>query len=265
MIRPMLPLGALFAATLLSAAAQADETCWQALAAGDRDGDGKVSAAEAAGALDAAFARLDANGDGAVSAKEHQACMLDAGKFVGAASAPHRTRKRFAAIDADGDGQVSVNEYLAAGRRAYLEAVEGDVAAPLSRYDSAMAEQGSGLPDADGDERVSEDEAARDVARSFAVMDVDGDRRIARLEWATVTERPRFAASFDALDRNRDGRIVRAELFAAAPWAAAQSAGGLAGASVTVWRHAQALVLPDAEAALLARNAAGAAAAPPRP
>jgi len=265
MSRFLLPLGAIVAATLLSsAAARASETCWQALAAGDRDGDGKVSAAEAAGALDAAFGRLDADGDGAVSAKEHQACILDAGAHVGPASAPHRTQKRFAAIDADGDGQVSVDEYLAAGRRAYGEAAEGDVAAPLSRYASAMAEQGSGQPDADGDERVSEDEAARDVARSFALMDVDGDRRIARIEWATVTERPRFAASFDALDRNRDGRIGRPELFAAAPWAAVQSVGGQGGASVTVWRHAQALVLPDAETTRLARGGFGAAAAPRR-
>ena len=258
MVRTTCLLGA---ALLLSAPALASETCWQALAAGDRDGDGMVSAAEAAGGLDAAFSRLDGDRDGAVSPKEYQACLLDVGKLIGPSSIlPHRTQKRFAAIDADGSGEVTFEEYVVAGRLAYEEAASGDVAATLSRYSSTMGELGSGASDGDGDERVTEQEAARDVARSFLLMDVDGDRRVTRVEWATVTERPRFAEIFKALDRNRNGRIERAEFFAAAPWASVQAAGGLAGASVTVWRHAQALYMPHAEAARLAGAAPSATA-----
>lgn len=220
----------------------AEPTCWQILAAADGDNDDAVSAKEAAESLDRAFGRLDVDGDGAISPKEHQNCLLDAGGVILPVS-PHRTQKRFAEVDADGDGSVSLDEYQGAGETAYGEAAEGGARATVSRYLAAAAEQGSGVADMDGDEFITASEAALDVLRTFVLMDVDGDRRITRLEWATVTERPRFARSFAGMDRNGDGRVSRPEFLAA----------GMSDGTVSVWRHAARALMPDVGSAQASR------------
>jgi hypothetical protein len=234
-MRASMMLGAFLLVSGTASAALAEEAaCWQALAA-DEDGDGVVTAKEAAERLDQAFRRLDADGDGVITPQEHQNCLLDAGKMAGPAATPHRTQKKFATIDADGDGSVTLEEYVAAGEQAFAEAEQGAGDAELARYAASIGEQGSGIPDTNGDGRVSPMEAALDVLRTFALMDVDGDRQISRLEWATVTERPRFTRSFAAIDRNHDDRVTRAEFLAA----------GMADRPVSVWRHATLTLMPD--------------------
>lgn len=233
----------LIGATLLLFAAKsavADEphsaTCWQVLAAADQDGDGIVTVKEAVETLAGAFGLVDLDGDGVLSEREHQKCMLDAGNLADpSAVTPRRTQKRFAEIDVDRDGSVSLAEYMTAGEAAYAEAAEGTAFARLASYAATTGEQGSGIADINGDELVSPMEAALDVLRTFAVMDVDGDRQIGRLEWATITERPKFTRIFEAIDRNRDKRVTRVEFLAA----------GVSDGPVSVWRHARQSLMPE--------------------
>ena len=245
-MRTTLTLGALllFCAAMPATPARSEEAiCWQALAA-DEDGDGVVTAKEAADRLDRAFREVDVDGDGAITPQEHQNCLLDVGKLAGPAASTRRTQKKFAEIDADQDGSVSLEEYVAAGEAAFAEAAQDEGDAPLPRYAASIGEQGSGVADTNDDERISQMEAALDVLRTFAMMDVDGDRRIGRMEWATVTERPRFTRSFAAIDRNRDERVTRAELLAA----------GMSDGPVSVWRHATLSLMPDVRTAEVQRG-----------
>ena len=241
-MRTTLALVALLLACTATAAARAEKAaCWQTLVAADEDGDGVVTLEEAANGLDRGFRLIDVNGDGEITAKEHRNCLLDAEDLAAATVLPRRTQKRFAEIDANADGSVALGEFVAAAEAAYAEAAEGGPEALLGRYAAFVGEQGSGSPDVNGDEVVSRMEAALDVLRAFTVMDVDGDRGVSRLEWATVTERPKFTRSFAAIDRNGDKRITRAELLAA----------GMSDGPVTVWRHAARSFMPDAGTAEL--------------
>lgn len=246
-------IGFMAAASASVSPAKSEEqgACWQALVPVDQDGDGLISAREAEAALDRAFLRIDANRDGVVTPREHQNCLLDDGNLVALAATPRRTQKRFAEIDADGDGFATWEEHMRAAEAAFAEAAGGEPDVPLARYAPAVGEQGSGMPDIDGDERITLGEAALDVARAFVLMDVDGDRRLSRLEWATVTERPRLARSFAALDSNGDRRLTQDELRQA--WMAAAQPDQ----AVSHWRYAQLCLLPDAGGGSEAGVAAG--------
>lgn len=118
----------------------------------DANGDGLVSAEEAAAAHERGFVMLDADGDDAVSREEFDAATTGMSAYmkqmqqhiaghVGEANARHmmermRTRqtdrqerreKRFAAIDADSDGSLTLDEVLRAAEDAYNKAdTDGD-------------------------------------------------------------------------------------------------------------------------------------------
>ncbi len=74
----------------------------------DSNGDGLVSADEAAARREAAFVSLDADGDGALSPAEQRAIVPSPGG-----------RDRFRALDTNADDAVDRAEFMAGGKRHY--------------------------------------------------------------------------------------------------------------------------------------------------
>lgn len=119
----------------------------------------------------------------------------------GAATDAHRGKHRMLQLDTNGDGAIDRAE-----------------AAKLPR----LAERFDRL-DRDGDGRLDAGEKPRHERRHrrghgggmhhVLKLDTDADGRISKLE---ADGSKRFAGRFDAIDRNRDGYLVRSELMAAA-------------------------------------------------
>lgn len=78
---------------------------FERLMAADANGDGSITAAEAAAAREQAFARIDADGDGYITEAERQARRTAQGQR-GARRGPQ---------DADNDGRISRTEFLSGG------------------------------------------------------------------------------------------------------------------------------------------------------
>jgi hypothetical protein len=86
----------------------------------DRDGDGRISAEEAALRHETLFHELDADGDGVLSEEEFMADWAGAYGPRQQRREAHR-RERFGQLDGNGDGQVDQGEFMAAGREHYQQ------------------------------------------------------------------------------------------------------------------------------------------------
>jgi Ca2+-binding EF-hand superfamily protein len=152
----------------------------------DKDGDGKLSAAEASAAADARFARLDRNNDGVLSAEE-----LAAGGFRGRHGgggddkrAAH-AQDRLAKLDTNKDGVVSRDEFVADANARFAQADSNHdglvdaseiVNSPRALDREAhFAQRQMHWMDSNGDGLVSEQEFLDAAKKRFARMDRDGD------------------------------------------------------------------------------------------
>ncbi|NQV82922.1 MAG: EF-hand domain-containing protein [Rhodospirillales bacterium] len=109
----------------------------------DLDGDGRVSADEAAVRHEETFAIIDANDDDTLSIEEYLAVRFGGGPY-GPGLGPHRAemdkrkRARFNSMDTDGDGIVRKSEFLAAGEEQHKAAnTDGDGKISIWEYRAA--------------------------------------------------------------------------------------------------------------------------------
>ena len=108
--------------------------------------------------------------------------------------------QRMAKIDTNGDGAIDRAEAAAHPR--------------LARHFDTMDKNGDGRIDAGERPQWKKGRGGHRGGMGHVLkLDTDGDGRISKVEAAGNA---RFAARFDATDRNRDGYLVRSELMAAA-------------------------------------------------
>jgi Ca2+-binding EF-hand superfamily protein len=91
----------------------------------DDNGDGVISADEAASRVEAVFAAMDADDDGSLTEEEYMAVRMGPGFGLNQdrqADMQARKKERFAAIDPDKDGKVTQAEFLAAAQKRFAEA-----------------------------------------------------------------------------------------------------------------------------------------------
>lgn len=146
----------------------------------DADGDGQVSRQEFQDGVTARFASMDTDSSGAVSKTEFLAPV----------------EARFTQMDADGDGFIDDDEKPEKrgrfGRR---------------RKEAAGAAADAPGRDADGDGRVSLEEALEPRTRAFAELDENGDAALDQAEFVDPA-----LARFEERDTNDDGVLTREEL-----------------------------------------------------
>ncbi|MFC3551152.1 EF-hand domain-containing protein [Lysobacter cavernae] len=108
-------------------------------------------------------------------------------------------------LDSNGDGAVDRNEAAAHPRLA--ERFDGLDANKDGRLDASERPHGRGK----GGHHGGGHRGGRhhDGMSRVIAADADGDGRISRAEAAQL---PKIAGAFDAIDRNRDGQVVRSEL-----------------------------------------------------
>ncbi|MEI2384590.1 EF-hand domain-containing protein [Breoghania sp. JC706] len=91
----------------------------------DANGDGVISADEAAANAESVFAAMDADDDGALTKEEFMAVRM--GPQMGWNQARQNARQtakadRFAVMDADGDGKVAKADFIAAAKARFQKA-----------------------------------------------------------------------------------------------------------------------------------------------
>lgn len=192
----------------------------------DSNSDRVVAAEEVPDAGRAAFKKLlavgDKNHDGKLEAEEFRALIAKAAGAFGRAGMP---RERFAALDKNGDGKVSKDEF--AGPPARFAQLDADHDGFVTRQEAGgpgMPPGGPGaLPprlkamDKNNDGKVSRDEFTGPAPR-FDRIDADGDGYLTLQEVRQFAARAAAAspgqgafARFDAIDKNKDGKISREE------------------------------------------------------
>jgi Ca2+-binding EF-hand superfamily protein len=155
----------------------------------DKDGDGKISKAEADAFPEFAkrFADIDTNKDGFITSAELEARMnADFGSsfsFEGGS------------LDKDGDGKIS-------------RAEAATIPALAERFDSIDANKDGFITPAEMREQLGSISGSM-FDMGIESIDTNGDGKISRAEAAVY---PEFLPFFDALDTNKDGFLTVAEM-----------------------------------------------------
>lgn len=152
------------------------------LLAGDTDGDDRLTSEEMPEQMRRRFDRMDQNGDGYVEPSEIEAMMQ---RGFGRRGGPGAMMQR----DADGDGKLSMEEVPPPMQQRF-EQLDANADGFLDQEElSAMRGRGGGpggpgggdraarmmRSDADGDGKISRDEAPPPLAERFDQMDADAD------------------------------------------------------------------------------------------
>jgi len=153
---------------------------------GDANGDGNVTKAEAAAAMDAHFAKMDVNKDGRIDKADREAARTQ------------RQDAWFAKVDTDRNGQLSKPE-LAAGKAARAET--RDDAGPKMGHPGRGGRFMRGHGGRGGEGRGG---------MMGRMADTDKDGAISRNEFAAAGD-----AMFAKADANKDGTVTAAEMQAA--------------------------------------------------
>jgi Ca2+-binding EF-hand superfamily protein len=146
----------------------------------DADGDGQISAAEAAAAKDPAkIMAADANGDGFVTKDELRT---------------HHQAQVFARLDKDGDGTLSGGELRRARRLKNADA-DGDGTVTKAEFDAFVAQQ------------AAKRQTTQQLHQAFQAADANADRELDASEWPANAN-----ASFADVDANGDGAVTPREI-----------------------------------------------------
>jgi Ca2+-binding EF-hand superfamily protein len=149
----------------------------------DKDGDGKLTKAEAPPRMQQRFDELDVNKDGVLDQQELQAARASHGGGGGG---------MIARLDKNGDGKVTKDE-APAPMQQHFDALDAnkDGAIDQQELQAAHAARGAQGPrgpgrmahlDADKDGKVSQAEFVAGVQQWFSRMDADGDGVVTRQE-----------------------------------------------------------------------------------
>ncbi len=163
------------------------------LKAADTNADGVLSREEVQASLPglaANFDAIDANKDGSITYAELQAAR---GTFR-----QHARGEGWKKLDANGDGKLGRDEVAGAPRLSQqFDALDANKDGFLTAEELQAARHGRGFGGS---------------GPGFARLDADGDSRISREEAANA---PRLTQEFDAIDANKDGFLTVEELQAA--------------------------------------------------
>ena len=186
----------------------------------DADKDGKVSKDEAQGPVRDAFDRIDANTDGSLSEDElAQAANRFGGQPPGGPrpGTPGFRPPLVTALDTDGDGELSAGEIEAAGKSLLKldrngdgklgpdELFAGAGGSPPGRPGEGRPGEGRPGEGRPGEGRPGADAAA--VGERLKAADANGDGKLSKEEAPD-----RLKENFDRIDANSDGFIDETEL-----------------------------------------------------
>lgn len=166
----------------------------------DRNGDGKVTKAEALALEEAHFSELDANKDGYLTHDEMRAAF-----------SKHRGDKkasgegRFAKKDKNGDGKLTQDEVPRMPKE-FFEKVDANKDGALTKAEFEQFFQAKMAAKKAGQENTAERRAPKGPHRG----DTDGDGKISRAESKAVAE-----SFFNRLDQDGNGVITKEEAKAA--------------------------------------------------
>lgn len=186
----------------------------------DANGDGKITKEEAPERMKEFFDRLDANKDGGLTIEEFK----NRGPGAGG------PEDFFKQMDSNGDGKLSKDEVRGPLKERF-EQLDADKDGSLTLEEIRKGRPQGGQPgpggreeffkrmDANGDGKVSKDEAQGPLKERFDQLDGNKDGfvtpeelRAARPEGARPAGRPEGAGGFfDQLDKNKDGKITKDE------------------------------------------------------
>ena len=187
----------------------------------DSDKDGKITKEEAQGPIRDVFDRIDANSDGSLSEEELAQAPSRFGSQPPGGPRPGGPGFRppfFVALDADSDGELSAEEIEAAGKALLKLDRNGDGKLGPGELFGGPPEGFPGRPPGEGrpgegrpgDARPGERRPGADAAAAaerFKAADANGDGKLSKEEAPD-----RLKENFDRLDANSDGFIDEAEL-----------------------------------------------------
>jgi Ca2+-binding EF-hand superfamily protein len=225
-------------------------TAAQIIANMDKNGDGKISKAEASKEVKPYFENIDTNGDGVIDLKEAQVMAEYANKGQAGATEPdpkngiYTAEQIIAFMDKNGDGKISNDEAskevkphfenIDTNGDGVIDLKEAQVMAAFSGQQSnstQSAEPAAPGPvtakqlirsmDKNGDRKISKDEASEDLKLFFGQHDTNKDGVIDATEAQALVkpanQEPAAAGAItakqvvDFMDKNGDGKISMAE------------------------------------------------------
>lgn len=169
----------------------------------DRNGDGKVTKAEALAVEDARFTELDTNKDGYLTHDEMRAAFA---KHRGEKGDPKaRGEARFAKQDKNGDGKLTQDEVPRMPKEVF-EKIDANKDGALTKTELEQAFQAKMAARKSGQEKGAEQRGPKGPHRG----DTDGDGKISRAESKAMAE-----AFFNRIDQDGNGVITKEEAAAA--------------------------------------------------